>query len=99
MLHVRLVSPPAETGPLVAELAANPGVRSLVVLPGAARNPPGDAVLFDVHNESANPVLRRLRSLPSRGDAVVMVADGGVAYFQLRRTVQRWRAEPVRAAS
>jgi uncharacterized membrane protein YbhN (UPF0104 family) len=24
---------------------------------------------------------------------------GGVAYFQLRRTVQRWRAEPVRAAS
>jgi uncharacterized protein (TIRG00374 family) len=24
---------------------------------------------------------------------------GGVAYFQLRRTVQRWRAEPARAAS
>jgi uncharacterized hydrophobic protein (TIGR00271 family) len=79
VLHVRLVSPPAQTGRLVAELAADPGVHSLVVLPGAARNPPGDAVLFDVQNQSANPVLRRLSGLPHRGQAAVMVADGGVS--------------------
>jgi hypothetical protein len=44
MLHVRVVSPAALTGPLADRLAAAPGVQNLVVRAGAARRPDGDAV-------------------------------------------------------
>ena len=73
MLHVRVVSPQDLTPRLVAALAAEPGVHNLVVLPGMARRPDGDAVQFDLLNESANPVLRRLRGLQldSRGSVTV----------------------------
>ena len=46
--HVRLVSLPDRTKDLVETLAANVGVSNLLVLPGAAREPDGDAVQFDV---------------------------------------------------
>ncbi len=45
--HVRLVSRPDRTDSLLEALDSDPGVSSLVVLPGAAR-PGGDAVQFDV---------------------------------------------------
>jgi uncharacterized hydrophobic protein (TIGR00271 family) len=61
MLHVRVVCPPLSAGSLVESLAADPGVRNLVVLPGAARRPAGDAVQFDLRTAAANPVLRELR--------------------------------------
>ena len=62
MLHVRVVCPPRSAGSLVESLAAEPGVRNLVVLPGAARRPDGDAVQFDLRTAAANPVLRELRA-------------------------------------
>jgi uncharacterized hydrophobic protein (TIGR00271 family) len=63
MLHVRVVSPAALTGRLADLLTATPGVQNLIVQPGAASRPDGDAVQFDVHDEAANPVFRGLRSL------------------------------------
>lgn len=63
MLHVRVVSPAELTGRVVTELSEHPGVRNLVVLPGAAQRPDGDAVQFDLLNASANPVLHQLRRL------------------------------------
>ena len=57
MLHVRVVSPPGTTEGLVERLCADPGIRNLVVLPGAARQPDGDAVQFDLLTRFANPVL------------------------------------------
>lgn len=63
MLHVRVVSPAAVTGRLADVLTAAPGVQNLVVQPGAATRPDGDAVQFDVHDEAANPVLADLRGL------------------------------------
>ena len=63
MLHVRVVSPAGLTGRVVTELSEHPGVRNLVVLPGAAQRPDGDAVQFDLLNASANPVLHQLRRL------------------------------------
>jgi uncharacterized hydrophobic protein (TIGR00271 family) len=63
MLHVRVVSPAAVTGPLADWLTAASGVQNLVVQEGAATRPDGDAVQFDVHDEAANPVFRKLRSL------------------------------------
>jgi uncharacterized hydrophobic protein (TIGR00271 family) len=63
LLHVRVVSPAELTGRVVTELSEHPGVRNLVVLPGAAQRPDGDAVQFDLLNASANPVLHQLRRL------------------------------------
>ena len=60
--HVRLVSAPERTEVLLEALACDPGVSSLVVLPGAARRPGGDAVQFDVRPGSANSVFRQLRT-------------------------------------
>jgi uncharacterized hydrophobic protein (TIGR00271 family) len=68
VLHVRVVSPPAATGDLVELLAADQGVRGLVVLPGAARHPDGDAIQFDLLDQSANPVLHALRTRIGDGD-------------------------------
>ena len=73
MLRVRLVSPPDWTERLVEKLSAEPGIRNLVVLPGAARRPTGDALQFDLLTGFANPVLRELRALSfgERGSVVV----------------------------
>ena len=60
--HVRLVSAPDRTDVLLEALASDPGVSSLVVLPGAAQRPGGDAVQFDVGPGSANSVFRQLKS-------------------------------------
>ncbi len=60
--HVRLVSTRDRTDGLLEALDSEPGVSSLVVLPGAARRPGGDAVQFDVEPGSANSVFRQLES-------------------------------------
>ena len=71
--HVRLVSAPDRTGVLLEALASDPGVSSLVVLPGAARRPGGDAVQFDVGPGSANSVFRQLKSFQDgHGEAVAV---------------------------
>ena len=59
--HVRLVSLPDRTNDLVEALAADGGVSNLLVLPGAAREPDGDAVQFDVRPRSANSVFQNLQ--------------------------------------
>jgi uncharacterized hydrophobic protein (TIGR00271 family) len=73
MLHVRIVSPAALTGPLTDRLTAAPGVHNVVVHPGAARRPDGDAVQFDVRDAAANPVFTALRELGLDRDAVIGV--------------------------
>ena len=55
MLHVRVVSPQDLTPRLVTALTGEPGVRNLVVLPGAARRPDGDAVQFDLTQRVGQP--------------------------------------------
>jgi uncharacterized hydrophobic protein (TIGR00271 family) len=67
MLHVRVASPAGLTPAVVGLLAAAPGVINLVVLPGAARDPAGDAIQFDLATSGANPVLRQLRELQPAG--------------------------------
>jgi uncharacterized hydrophobic protein (TIGR00271 family) len=75
MLRVRVVSPPSSTERLVDRLSADPGIRNLVVLPGAARRPTGDAVQFDLLTQFANPVLRELRTLSFGESGSVVVED------------------------
>jgi uncharacterized hydrophobic protein (TIGR00271 family) len=76
MLHVRVVSPPGATEELIEKLAADPGIRNLILLPGAARHPDGDAVQFDLLDQSANRVLQRLRTqLGSDGSVAIEYVD------------------------
>jgi uncharacterized hydrophobic protein (TIGR00271 family) len=77
MLQVRVVSPPGTTDRLVERLSADPGVRNLVVLRGAARRPEGDAVQFDLDTPFANPVLREVHAqIGRRGSVVIQNVDG-----------------------
>jgi uncharacterized hydrophobic protein (TIGR00271 family) len=69
--HVRLVSPTDQTDSLVRLLTADSGVANLVVLPGMARRPDGDAVQFDVQSQSANSVFRRLEAFGLDGGGAV----------------------------
>ena len=79
MLHVRVVSPPGSTSELVERLSADPGVRNLVVMPGAARRPDGDAVQFDLLTRFANPVLRELRAqVQDHGSVVIQHVDAAI---------------------
>jgi uncharacterized hydrophobic protein (TIGR00271 family) len=79
MLHVRVVSPPGSTDHLVERLSADPGVRNLVVMPGAARRPDGDAVQFDLLTRFANPVLRELRAqVQEHGSVVIQNVDAAI---------------------
>ena len=70
--HVRLVSAPDQTERLVGLLADDSGISNLVVLPGTARRPDGDAVQFDVQSQSANSVFRRLEAFGPGGGAVAI---------------------------
>ena len=95
--HVRLVSPPDQTKDLVGLLAADPGVSNLVVLPGAAQRPDGDAVQFDVRSGSANSVFRELKAFQAEhsGTAGVKQVDATLGeetaqaskYFFVQRDV------------
>jgi uncharacterized hydrophobic protein (TIGR00271 family) len=79
MLHVRVVSPPGSTDQLVERLSADPGVRNLVVIRGAARRPDGDAVQFDLLTRFANPVLRELRArVQDQGSVVIQNVDAAI---------------------
>jgi uncharacterized hydrophobic protein (TIGR00271 family) len=79
LLHVRVVSPAELTGLLLTRLAGHSGVRNLVLLRGTAQLPDGDAIQFDLHNASANPVLHDLRSLGLEQQGSVTVGEVNVA--------------------
>jgi uncharacterized hydrophobic protein (TIGR00271 family) len=80
MLHVRVVSPPGATDQLIEGLAAESGIRNLIVLPGAARHPDGDAVQFDLLDQFANRVLQELRAqIGDVSSIVIETVDASIA--------------------
>ncbi len=80
MLHVRVVAPHGRTSRLLDTLAGLPGVQNVIVHEGDARRPDGDSVLFDVHDNAANPVFGALRSLG-------LDRDGGITVQQVDATL------------
>ena len=82
MLHVRVISPPGSTDQLVDNLSADPGVRNLVVVRGAARRPDGDSVQFDLATRFANPVLGEVRAQLRDHGSVVIENVNGAAHGQ-----------------
>jgi uncharacterized hydrophobic protein (TIGR00271 family) len=80
MLHVRVVSPPGATEELIEKLTAEAGIRNLIVVPGAARHPDGDAVQFDLLDRSANRVLHELRArIGAVSSIVIENVDASIA--------------------
>jgi uncharacterized hydrophobic protein (TIGR00271 family) len=78
MINVRLVVPPRVTGAVTGFLAGLPTVTHVVVLPGAARSPAGDAVSFDAAREAVSSVLEGLRARgfdADRDDCVVSLQE------------------------
>ncbi|MFF5702469.1 DUF389 domain-containing protein [Streptomyces sp. NPDC012794] len=63
MLHLRMITPHHLTEQVVKLVEQTVGTTHLVVLKGAARDPEGDLVLCDVARESADELLREMRSL------------------------------------
>lgn len=63
MLHLRVISPPEHTGDVVARLREHPGTAHVVLLPGAAVQPPGDVVEADVAREAVDEMISALCSL------------------------------------
>ncbi|MDG4780069.1 DUF389 domain-containing protein [Micromonospora sp. WMMD961] len=63
MLHLRVIVPVELSDMVVDLLSGDPAVTHVVVLPAAAKIPPGDVVLCDVVREGADRVLVALRKL------------------------------------
>lgn len=83
MLNVRVICPESRS-PVIGDLLANqPGVTNLVVLPGAARQPAGDVVLFDVVREAASTVLTKLRDTGMDTDGSITIQDVDVELSQV----------------
>ncbi len=60
---MRMIVPPALTESVAECLVADPRVTNVLVLPGASRDPVGDAVQCDAAREAASAILVRLREL------------------------------------
>lgn len=63
MLHLRVISPVAQTEDVLAVLRAEPGATHLVVARGVAEEPRGDAIQADLARECVNDVITRLEVL------------------------------------
>jgi uncharacterized hydrophobic protein (TIGR00271 family) len=71
VLHLRAIVPSDRVDAASSCLRDNPGVTNLVVLPGAAKNPPGDLVMCDLARETANEVIDGLRGLGIEHDGSI----------------------------
>ncbi|GAA2786939.1 DUF389 domain-containing protein [Kitasatospora aburaviensis] len=75
LVHLRLLTPPALTGPALALLTADRHVLNLAVLESAARAPDGDVLECDVVRGAANTLLHRLRSLGIDRQGSISIED------------------------
>lgn len=77
MIHLRLIVPASVREGVVTFLRDDPRVTHVVVLPGAAVDPPGDVVLVDVAREAASDVLSHLADLglDERGSVAIETVD------------------------
>ncbi len=71
MVHLRIVVPSDRTEKVVDLLEAAPSTTNLVLLEGAARQPPGDVVLCDVAREDASVVIDDLKELRVHKDGSI----------------------------
>lgn len=75
MLHLRMITPADRTDAVVRIVESTVGTTHLVVLPGAARIPPGDIVMCDVAREAGDELLNELRGLSIDKDGSIAVEN------------------------
>ncbi len=88
MLHLRLVVPTASTDAVTRLLVDDPRVTSVVLLAGAALDPPGDVVLCDVAREAASDVLGQLRRLGLDDGGTVAIVEVAASPSQRARDAE-----------
>ncbi|MEV6006590.1 DUF389 domain-containing protein [Streptomyces sp. NPDC051976] len=89
MIHVRLVSPADLTSRAVGLLTDDRYVFNLVVLPGRARNPDGDAIECDILAGAANTVLGGLRELEVDRRGSIVIEPVEMAFSGAAATAER----------
>lgn len=75
MLHLRLITPADRTADVVQLIEKTVGTTHLAVVPGAARNPPGDLVMCDVAREAGDELIGGLRELGIDESGSIAVED------------------------
>ena len=88
LLNLRLAVPPALTGPVRDLLTGDDRVTNLVILPGAAVEPEGDAVLADVPREAAGELLGRLDELGLGHHGAMSVSEVSASPYRRAREVE-----------
>ncbi len=73
LVHIRVLVPAARRASVVPLLTGHLGVTNVVVLAGAAVDPVGDLLLFDVAREATTEVLAMLDDAGVNHDGSVMV--------------------------
>ncbi|MEQ1702137.1 MAG: hypothetical protein ABMA25_18655, partial [Ilumatobacteraceae bacterium] len=79
LVHIRVVVPADRRVAVVPLLTAHGGVTNIVLMAGAAVEPEGDLLLFDVVREAANEVLDLLHDAGVSDDGSVMVLHSRLA--------------------
>jgi uncharacterized hydrophobic protein (TIGR00271 family) len=99
VVHFRLVVPSTDLDPVCELLERTPAVTNLIVLPGAARRPPGDVILCDVAREDASVIIADLRELDidTEGSIAIEEIDSeiSVAASRAARSTRGRALEPV----
>ncbi len=75
MLQLRLIVPALCSAAVTEYLVADPRVTNVVVLPGASRDPIGDAIHCDTPREAASDVLAQLRARGLDESGSIALAD------------------------
>ena len=89
MIHARLVVPAHCSEPVVRLLCEDPRATNVVLLRGAALDPPGDLVTADLAREAASDVLGQLRRYGVQHDGGISLADVTAAPSDNARTAEQ----------
>jgi uncharacterized hydrophobic protein (TIGR00271 family) len=91
MVHLRIVAPANRSQQVVDLLEGSASTCNLILLPGAARKPPGDVILCDVAREDASVIIGDLRELQ-------IPRDGSIAIEQIDSQLSEGAERAIRAA-
>ncbi|URM88774.1 DUF389 domain-containing protein [Streptomyces sp. MRC013] len=96
MLHLRVIVPADRTDDVVRLVEGTVGCAHLAVLPGAARSPAGDVVMFDVAREAGDGLIAELRARGLGEDGAIAVEN--VDLLLSKRADEAERETPGEAA-
>ena len=98
MIHLRIVTRGEKAERTLELLEASESVCNVIFLPGAARNPPGDAILADVAREDASVVIADLKELGIAKDGAIALEEIDTQISEgAQRAVERAKGAPADA--